>query len=126
MNPTIASDGWGEILITTVNNTIKYRDCKLFPGGSSKWDWNLTDTHHKPGIQKEDLIDSNTEKHLKDSIVLLSQGRDGVLEITPELIEYLKENNIEYFCDKTDKIIRLYNILVKSNKKVIALIHTTC
>ena len=38
-----------------VDDRTSFRDAKLFPGGSRKWDWNETGTHHTPGIQPADV-----------------------------------------------------------------------
>lgn len=129
MSINIISDGWGEITIQEAGKTTKYKDCILTPYGSSDWNWSTNNTHHRPGIQVADLCNiPNIYQYLRDqeTIVLLSQGRDGVLETTPELLEYLKTNNIEYLCGRTDKIIAMYKKLIANKKKVIALIHTTC
>jgi hypothetical protein len=118
--------------VITVNDDTKglvsYKDCKLCYNNnkteSKKWDWSVTNTHHNPGIQINDLYD--IEQNIQGAIVLLSSGYDDCLKVTPELISHFKSNNMEYKVAKTEEIVKWYNELIKLNKKVVALIHTTC
>jgi len=124
-SPEIVSFKWGEIRVKFKGVDYVYKDCKIFPSGSVEWDWNLTGTRHLPGIQLADL-ESIKELNNKKCVVVLSTGMDGVLQITPQLIEYLKENKIEYSIEKTPEAIRIYNKLVSYDRMVIGLFHSTC
>ncbi len=33
----------------------RFKDAKLFPGGTREWGWTETGTHHVPGIQPADV-----------------------------------------------------------------------
>jgi hypothetical protein len=120
---------WGKIVVNdSEKGKVSYKDCKLYYSDgkteSKNWDWNISGTHHDPGVQRVDLHDMDTK--LNGAILLLSTGYDNCLKITPELIEYLKTNKMEYMIANTEEIITWYKKLVDANKKVVALIHTTC
>ena len=118
ISPKIKSFSWGEI--KTDNN--RYKDAKLFPGGSSEWDWNETGTKHVPGIQPVDvkeLLDHNPE------VVILSKGVNERLQTMDKTVEYLQDAGCDYFILQTEKAVKKYNDLC-SNKRVAALIHSTC
>ncbi|AYV81815.1 MAG: putative mth938 domain-containing protein [Harvfovirus sp.] len=109
----------------SVKGEVVYKDCKLFPGGSMEWDWAVTGTHHKPGIQ---LADVEHVKNFgeKNCVVVFGTGMCDGLGITPTLIEYLKEHQIEYLIAKTPEAIRMYNKLIQCDRLAIALIHSGC
>ena len=113
---------WGSIKVEDKGEIIVYRDCKLFPAGSSQWDWKKTGTQHSPGIQIADL-----EKDIDSvDIIILSQGMRGVLEADPKTLTYLKKKGKVVHQLPTPAASKLYNELVGKGKKVGALIHTTC
>jgi hypothetical protein len=129
--PTIQHFEWGSITVnylgknTVYNSTTKghSKDCKLFPGGSSPWDWTKTNLHHSPGIAPADLEDFIDDV----DVVILSQGVDGVLKTRPETFVYLKEKKKEVYHLLSPDAVKLYNELVAQGKKRIgALIHSTC
>lgn len=118
-SPKIDTITWGKL---TTGNATTYKDAKLFPGGSRKWDWNETGTHHKPGIQPadvEELLEHGTEK------VVLSQGFHERLQVCQETKDMLKEKNIDFFIMETGDAVDKYNQLRESTA-VGALIHSTC
>lgn len=118
-SPKINSIEWGKL---TTDTATTYKDAKLFPGGSRKWDWNETGTHHKPGIQPadvEELLAYGSEK------VVLAQGFHERLQVCQETMDMLKEKNIEFFILQTEDAVTKYNQLRKSTA-VGALIHSTC
>ena len=99
-----------------------FKDVKLFPGGCRKWNWRDTGTEHSPGIQYSDvqeLLDNGA------NTVILSRGVLGRLKVSKELIDKLVSDGIIVHILKTNKAVKLYNELLKT-EKVGALIHTTC
>lgn len=116
--PTITHFEWGKIVIESHH----YKDCRVWLNQHEDWNWNKTGTRHSPGIQIEDLSDFIDEV----DIIILSEGVDGVLQIKPETITYLKEKNKEVHCLRTPKAVELYNKLAAEKRQVGALLHSTC
>ncbi len=126
-SPIIKHISWGKIqlehngTLTTQLTTYTY-DCKIWPGGSKKWDWKETGTHHDPGIQiadVQDLVDTA-------DIFVLSRGMQEMLKVKQETIDFLKSKNKIVHVEQTEKAVEMYNKHVKEGKKVAALIHSTC
>ncbi len=118
-SPKVDSIKWGKI---SLENGTTYKDAKLFPGGSRKWDWNETGTHHTPGIQPADVKEL-LEHDAK--VVILSQGFNERLQICDETEEFLSEQEVTYHIRQTEKAIQKYNEL-RDGYAVGALIHSTC
>lgn len=119
VSPKINSIKWGQV---STDAGKKYKDAKLFPGGSRAWDWIETGTHHHPGIQPadvEELIEHGAEK------IILSQGFHKRLQVCEETKELLEEVGIDYYILETEKATEKYNELC-SSQPVGALIHSTC
>ena len=120
--PVVKNLVWGTITVQDKGAVVKYKDCKLFPTGSSIWDWKKTGTEHRPGIQIADLKDSIDQV----DIMILSKGMHGVLETAPETLTYLEEKGKKVHQLLSPAAVKLYNDLVSQGKKVGALIHSTC
>lgn len=118
ISPIITNLKWGEA--KTLVNT--YRDVRLWPNHEEGWDWSKTGTRHNPGVQIADLSDFID----KVDIIVLSQGVDGVLQIKPETLEYLRKLNKKIIVALTPTAVAEYNKLAKQGQLVGALIHTTC
>lgn len=119
LSPKITSFSWGHLKVADGNS---YKDAKLYPGGSAKWDWNETGTRHVPGIQPADL-DTLLDNECK--IIILSKGVNERLQTCQETIELLKRKNIEFQVLQTEEAIETYNRLAEEHR-VGALIHSTC
>jgi hypothetical protein len=119
ISPKINSIKWGNILIDGDN---RYKDAKLYPGGSRAWDWNETGTHHSPGIQPADI--EELLEHGAD-VIILSKGFNERLQTAPETEQYLGHEDIPYHILQTENAVQAYNELRKDHK-VGALIHSTC
>jgi len=118
-SPRITDFSWGRLV---VDNRDTYKDAKLFPGGSRKWDWKETGTDHVPGIQPEDvqeLLDHGAK------VVVLSKGVQNALSVRSDTIEMLKQKDVVVYVSQTDAAIRLYNEL-RQSEAVGGLFHTTC
>lgn len=117
-SPKISGISWGNV---TVGQT-RYKDAKLYPGGSRKWDWNETGTRHDPGIQPDDveeLLEHGAEE------VVLSRGMYRRLNVKKDTKEYLEQRNIPYHILETRQAVEKYNSLCET-RRVGALIHSTC
>ena len=80
-----------------------------------------------PGIQRsdvEDLVDKGADT------IILSQGYRNQLQVAPETEAFLdqlrEQKKIQYYVKTTGEAVDLYNELAKDNKRVGALIHSTC
>ncbi len=69
---------WGQI---EVEGGIRFKDAKLYPGGSREWDWRETGTAHIPGIQPAD-VEELLQKGARR--VVLSRGIYRRLQVCPE------------------------------------------
>lgn len=122
-SPEIALIQWGHIEVKTPQKNKLYKDAKLFPGGSKKWDWNETGTEHWAGIQPGDLDDL---LYHGAQIVILSQGYYNRLRVSEKTNRKLEETGVDYHILETREAVEKYNELVHKNLPVAALIHSTC
>jgi len=119
LSPRITQFSWGRMEIEGYG---AFKDAKLFPGGSKKWDWNKTGTSHVPGIQSADV-----EELLENgaTVVVLSKGIQERLQVCPETIQILKDRGIPAHVLQTEEAVRLYNEL-REKEQVGGLFHSTC
>lgn len=117
-SPPITQIKWGQIEV----EGHRYKDAKLFPGGSREWDWRETGTRHQPGIQPAD-VNELLEKGAQT--VILSQGMWKMLQVTPQTLEILQEKEIEVQILQTELAVKLYNQL-RETSLVGGLFHSTC
>lgn len=118
-SPEITSLSWGQVETTAGT----FRDAKLWPGGARAWDWNETGTHHSPGIQPADvaeLLDHGP------SLVVLSQGQQGRLEVMPDTRAAIEDEDVVVEVHRTGDAVDRYNTLARDGAAVAALIHSTC
>lgn len=119
-SPRITHLAWGRVEVEGA--PVRYKDAKLFPGGSRKWDWTETGTSHVPGVQPadlEELLDHGAR------IVVLSRGQLRALQVPDETLHWLRERGIEAHVHETKKAVEHYNEL-SDHHPVGALIHSTC
>lgn len=116
----IAHISWGKM---EVENIGPGKDFKLWPGGGRAWDWTETSTHHRPGIQVDDvreLIEQGAEE------IVLSRGMMLALQTCPETKDFLKEAEIPVHILETRQAVALYNKLADDGVAVGGLFHSTC
>jgi len=58
-------------------------------------------------------------------VVIIGTGQSGAMEVGKE-VEKIKSKGIEVIAEITPKAIESYNQKIKQDKKINALIHTTC
>ena len=118
-SPKILSLAWGSL---EIEGGRRYKDAKLFPGGSKEWDWRETGTDHEAGIQPGDLADI-----LEAGVdaVVLSSGFHGRLQVSREAIKLLEARGIAIYTEKTEEAVRLYNEF-RERVRIAGLFHTTC
>jgi len=114
---------WGHMEVKTNGQTLSFKDCKVWPGGVKKWDWNLTGTRHRPGIQPADIEEILTQGV---EVMILSRGMQLMLYTCPETEQILRSRNIEYHIEETKQAVNLFNKLTSEGKKVGGIFHSTC
>jgi hypothetical protein len=81
----------------------------------------LFGTSHKIGDwELEELLNENPE------IIIIGTGQDGALSVGEEVIDTINKKGIRLIIEKTPQAIITYNKKILENKKVNALVHTTC
>ena len=100
-----------------------FKDCKVWPEGAKEWDWNVTGTHHRPGIQPADILEILDQKI---DIMILSRGMDLMLHTSKETEEILDLRKIKYRIEETKKAVALFNELTKQGMRVGGIFHSTC
>lgn len=114
---------WGHMEVTVDGHTHKFKDCKVWPGGAKAWDWTMTGTRHRPGIQPtdiEDIIEQGVE------VMILSRGMQLMLHTCPETEQLLRSRGIEYHIEETGRAVELFNDFMRRGKKVGGVFHSTC
>ncbi|MFA5880534.1 MAG: MTH938/NDUFAF3 family protein, partial [Candidatus Margulisiibacteriota bacterium] len=77
-------------------------------------------THLISKEEENKLISENPE------IILIGIGMTGALETFPEFDEKIKSLKIKLVKQRSKQAVKTYEKLISENKKVNALIHTTC
>lgn len=108
---TIDNKKYGQVLI--IGNAIFERDEEKLR--------NLFNTTHQIG-------DWEIERLLKDNpdIVLVGTGQSGALQVKDNFLERMQKAGVEMIAATTPEAIKIYNKKAKQDKRVNALIHTTC
>ena len=119
----ITNLAWGQMEVTAGGLISLFKDCKVWPGGATAWNWNDTGTQHEPGIQPADL-----EEILKKGveIVILARGVFSRLGVCPETEKLLRDRGVEYHMLDTKEAITLYNELARQGRRVGGVFHSTC
>jgi hypothetical protein len=119
-SPRITHLSWGRIEVEGRHHSFK--DAKLFPGGAREWNWLETGTGHSPGIQPSDvaeILDHDVE------VVVFGVGVYERLGVLPETLRLLADHRVDLHVLGTPRAVETYNEL-REDKRVGALIHTTC
>lgn len=114
---------WGRIEVTINGESRTFKDCKVWPGGATGWNWNDTGTRHQPGIQPEDIEDIIARDI---EVMILSQGMNLRLHIPRSTEKLLQSRGIEYHIEQTRRAIEMFNELMRKGKKVGGIFHSTC
>ena len=114
---------WGRVVVEDQRGSRTYKDCIITPRGVTAWDWRQDGTRHQPGI----TVGALREHLSRDSeVVILSRGMEGKLLLSPEAFRYLRQQNIDYYLVRSDRLAGLYNRLVNEGLTVTCFIHSTC
>ncbi|XP_029964228.1 mth938 domain-containing protein [Salarias fasciatus] len=120
-SPHIASLSWGRMQVEGCSS--RYKDCKVWPGGSRTWDWRETGTDHYPGVQPGDL-----EEVLKKGIELLIIGRgmNEALQVPSSTLDFVQQRGVEVRVLQTERAVAEYNKVASQGVKVGGVFHSTC
>lgn len=118
-SPRITHLSWGRMEVEGLGSG---KDFKLYPGGGRAWDWRETGTRHVPGVQPADV-----EELLQHEVrvIVLSRGMRRALQVCPETLDLLREQNVEVHVEETRAAVELYNRLART-EAVGGLFHSTC
>jgi len=83
--------------------------------------WWREQGHH---LQLKDL-DWLLEQEPPPEVVVIGQGRYGVMTVPDDVVKALKERGIEVIAQKTEEACQAYNELLGS-RRVAAALHLTC
>nr|VZI47178.1 unnamed protein product [Spirometra erinaceieuropaei] len=131
VSPKILKMSWGSIEVEKMTEdgkvvpgeSLKYRDLKIWPGGSRNWDWNEFGTSHFQGITAGDVAELR-EKQV--DTIILSRGQFGFLAVPQTLVDELQKAGYTVVVERSSQAMATYNTLVDQGKAVAGLIHTTC
>jgi hypothetical protein len=59
-------------------------------------------------------------------VVVFGTGQEGVIRITPEVIQLAEERKVTVYSEKTPKAAEMFNAFVADGKKVVGVFHVTC
>ena len=120
---SISHISWGRMEVSIGDQKLLFKDCKVWPEGAKEWDWNITDTHHRPGIQPADILEILDQKV---DIMILSRGMDLMLHTCRETEELLNSLKIKFRIEETKKAVALFNELTGQGNRVGGIFHSTC
>lgn len=103
----------------------KYSQVIIFDGkveerDSQKLNSLFATAHIMGDWEKEQLLKDQPE------VVVIGSGFQSLFETPDDFVKSCKERGIELFLLPTPEAVNKYNDLMKTEKKVNALIHTTC
>lgn len=119
--PKIEKVSWGNVKVDnkTYHQALIIGD-EVLERESNKLHDLFGTTHRIGDWEKEKLLSGNPE------IILIATGWSGLVKIDDDFKNKLKEKEIELQTVLTPKVVEQYSQLVKEDKRVNALIHTTC
>lgn len=118
-SPAIDAFEWGRI----ESQGRVYKDAKLWPGGGREWDWRETGTRHNPGVQ---VADAEELLARGARVVVLSRGVNEALQVPPETVAALEARGVIVHVAQTERAVRLWNELRRSEPALGGLFHSTC
>jgi hypothetical protein len=118
-SPKIRLVRWGQMRVDGLGEG---KDFKVYPGGGRGWDWAETGTEHYPGIQLADVQELLDHGAI---VVVLGQGMQGRLRVSPETVRLLQERGVAVHVAGTPEAVEIYNRLAET-EPVGGLFHSTC
>ena len=81
------------------------------------------DDRYRHKIESKDIQDLI---EVKPEVIIIGTGNTGYLEIPSEIKNYILAKGIKILIKKNTEAVQDYNKLIKENKKVAAIFHSTC
>ena len=78
---------------------------------------------HDHGLSWDDVLPA---VKAKPEIIIIGTGSSGVVQVSDDIKEKIKAEGIQIIVEKTQEACRIYNDLRKKEKKVAAVLHSTC
>lgn len=108
--------GFGKVVI---DGEVYSSDVIVFPD-RVKAGWWRKEGHR---LHIEDLNEVVAEK---PEVVVVGTGYVGLMKVPDEVRVFLEEQGIELVVERTKKACKIFNDLLKSGRKVVAVLHLTC
>jgi hypothetical protein len=119
--PKIDKVSWGKIKIDGQNyHQVLIIGKEVIERESDKLHEFFGTTHRIGDWERKKLLAKSPE------IILVATGWSGLVKIDEEFKKELKKKKIELQTVLTPKVVKRYHQLVEEDKRVNALIHTTC
>ena len=96
------------------------KDVIIFPGRVEA-DWWRKEGHL---LQLADIESAVTEAD--PEIVVVGQGKFGVMKVSPEVEGYLSKKDIVLHAEISDKAVDVFNRFLSEGKRVLGAFHLTC
>ena len=103
----------------TINGKEYTKDVIIFPDKVLS-PWWREEGHSLSLKDLKDVIES------APNLLIIGTGAYGAMDIPKEILQKLKEKNIETVSAKTEEATKLYNEKLEENKNIIACFHLTC
>jgi hypothetical protein len=110
----IESYSFGKIVIKGE----EYEDIKII--GEKIIPWHCVE-HHT--VTEQDILDLFEEN---PDYIIIGTGASGLVYVKSEAIQAIEKKNIKLIIENTKKACEEFNRLKQENKKVNALLHSTC
>lgn len=121
MAPYINSTKFGEIVIDNKKySQVLIIDGVVFERDEKKLEELFGTTHQIGGWEIERLLEGNPE------IIIVGTGQSGALQVEEMFLERMRKADVKIITAITPEAMKIYNEKAKQDKKINALIHTTC
>lgn len=98
-------------------NGKSYEDIKIYKNQVLPWHYV---EHHTVTLQDINDITADIE------ILVIGNGQSGLVKVLPEVEEFAEKKKIKLIIAETPKACEIFNDLVRKEKKVAAILHSTC
>jgi hypothetical protein len=104
----------------SINSKIFVKDVLIFPDRVQD-NWWRKEGHL---LQLADI--QSAVEEAAPEIVVVGQGKFGVMKVHNEVREYFKTKNMRLYADKSDKAAAVFNRFISEGKTVLGAFHLTC
>ncbi len=112
----IETYAFGEI---TINSVAYKSDVKIISRAVVP-DWRRNKGHRVDVDDLSDILASRPD------VLVIGQGKFGMMKVAPALKDHLKNNGIDLIATSTSEAVNIYNRLFRGGKNICAAFHLTC